>query len=83
MLHDVKITSDPSRPAKVALLTIDGQEFTMATGLKFEAKPDHFATATLEFISQAFTYEGVAAVGVSDETAELLVKLGWTPPTDQ
>jgi len=79
MLHDIKITSDPTRPNSEAL-HIDGEQYPNATAVKFEVKADRFALTSIEFLSQAFSFEGKSVISVTDETAALLAKLGWTAP---
>lgn len=79
MLHDIKITSDPTRPNSEAL-HIDCEPYLHATAVKFEVKAGEFALTSIEFLSQAFSFEGKSEIAVEPETAALLVKLGWTAP---
>jgi hypothetical protein len=80
MLHDIKISSNPGMPTQHGV-EIDGEQFKFADAVKFEIKADHWAHCEIGFLSQAFAYEGKAAVSVDEVTAALLVKLGWTPPS--
>lgn len=78
--HDIKITS-PAGPSSTQV-EIDGKPELSATAIRFEITADNWAVAELRIIPSAFSYEGQAVLKISDDTAEMLVKLGWTPPAN-
>src|SRR6185369_9383225 len=80
--HTVEITVDPDRPGN-ASVKVDGVERNNAIHHHVGERPD------IVLLDAPILFDGMrwltvnGQVGITPETAELLIALGWTPPPDQ
>jgi hypothetical protein len=77
----LRITSEARTMAKIEL---DGTDVSNAVkGLTLTMKPGQLPTAVLEIpVVDLSSEPGEANVHISDATRDLLVQIGWTPPTE-
>lgn len=71
-------------PGAKTRIEINGMDVGPAvSGLHLDAKPGHAPAIRLDLtITETALVDGEARVYMRHETAELLQRCGWTPPTD-
>jgi hypothetical protein len=72
-------------PGHTSRVQLDGEDISSAlTGMRLHLAAGSVPTATLELaLWEAPTELDAVRVMVPDETRELLVRLGWTPPAEE
>lgn len=65
----------------MATVELDGVDVSKAVcGLTMKMKAGHLPNVVLEVLVLDLSTESEADARIPDETRELLLKLGWTPP---
>lgn len=78
-MHKLEISS-PKGMGATTDVRIDGEPTKGLTGLTLTLEAEDLVRAELRILAVPTEFTGEAELSLPPETAELLVKLGWTPP---
>lgn len=73
-----------AQTGKHTTVELDGQDISeRLCGLHLEFRPRQLPDAQFDVNAHEVRILGVATLRVPDETRELLIRFGWTPPADE
>lgn len=81
-LHHLKIDS-PTGIGQATTVELDGEPTHFLSGITLKIESTEFVTAELRMVLAAPEFNGLAQITLPQESVDLLLKLGWTPPAEE